>query len=150
MDVDYLYDGGTFFSDDVFDLARALFGNFNLSGISSSTAILLMFVCNSIALSYLAFKTGGTRNSPFAPILFSLPALSIFLHESFSRVLVYLILVIIGLSVCLNAPPTSIWHEPTFTGKRENADTRIVRAYFLSVILCLVLTTFVAFMTRSL
>lgn len=67
-------------TDDLYGIWSPLFQGVGISTFTSSTAILLVYLLNLWAVGYLMFKTGGSRSSPFTSVLFTIPALAIFLR----------------------------------------------------------------------
>ncbi len=67
-------------TDDLYGIWSPLFHGVGISTFTSSTAILLVYLLNLWAVGYLMFKTGGSRSSPFTSVLFTVPALAIFLR----------------------------------------------------------------------
>lgn len=57
--------------------------------VSVTTAMRMMFFADIIAIAILIYQTGGSRTSAFGPVFFIVPALALFLHQSFAQVLVY-------------------------------------------------------------
>ncbi|MES2365127.1 MAG: hypothetical protein V4563_04480 [Pseudomonadota bacterium] len=79
------------FTQDVLLFSRPVFGDLDVPGIGKSTAFLLVFVFDLLGAAILIKVTGGSGESPFSAILFTLPALSIFLREPPSRFFGYTI-----------------------------------------------------------
>lgn len=139
--------GTLIFSIDVLSLARVLFGNTSLGGLQTSTALCVDFILTIIVLGRFIFVTGGITSSPFSPILFTIMPLAIFLREPLSHIIWYLLMVL-GASFFCFSPPN---HEHWIFAKKESQDEGEARnklSYVLSVALCLLLTTFIGWVTR--
>lgn len=101
-----------------------------------TTSILLMFLINIICVTILVSVTGGSRNSPFTPIYFILPALSIFLREGLSRILLYLALVSLLFSINMFVIDCN----------RDEGSKKI--ALWVVSIACFALATYIGYITR--
>lgn len=130
--------GALFFSDEFSKIWRPLFGNANFSGIKWSTAIFIVFIANTAAVSILVDLTGGSMTSPFTPVYFMLPALAIFLREPAVRILIYLAVVIVLFSFNLR----------NFDRNTGRISVMQARAYWIVSIACFVLTTYIGYITR--
>ena len=82
------YQSWSGFLEDISHLGNALTIPDNLSLAS-------VFFVNILILSWFIHQTGGSRNSPFTPILFVIPTLAIFLYEPPKRFLFYAVLIAI-------------------------------------------------------
>ena len=82
------------FSDEFASIWKPLFHSFSsFPTLRAPSAMLIMFTIDIITVAYLVKLTGGSRISPFSPIFFILPALAIFLRESFGRLTFYVLFV---------------------------------------------------------
>lgn len=72
-------------SEDMYSLSRSLFGGLGIGTIEARTALSLVLGLDLLLVAILVYRTGGSRESPFTPVLLALPALAIFLRESPSR-----------------------------------------------------------------
>jgi hypothetical protein len=77
------------FSEDVLFYSKPVFGDIELPGIARTNAFLVVFAFDILGAAFLIFITGGSKDSPFGAVLFTLPVLSIFLRESPGRFLGY-------------------------------------------------------------
>jgi hypothetical protein len=77
------------FSEDVLSTSQPVFKDISLPSLSRDIAFLFVFALDLIGATYLIWITGGSRNSPFASLLFFLPTLAIFLREPPQRFLSY-------------------------------------------------------------
>ncbi|MEK7397732.1 MAG: hypothetical protein AAB116_12445 [Candidatus Poribacteria bacterium] len=126
------------FSDQLSDMWLPLFGNISFSGISWSIALLVMFIADTLLVTYMVYNTGGSEKSPFNAVLFMLPALAIFLRESGLRIVVYLVLV--GISFSFNLY--------IYAFDSEWVDERRKPANLFVSLLTFVLITFIGYVTR--
>jgi hypothetical protein len=126
------------FSEEFTNIWKPLFGSSTFFSIKSSNAVLIMFLTDILWVSILVGGTGGSQKSPFSPIFFILPALAIFLRESFTRIIIYSIMIsfffLIGIVTSLI--------------KDEEPPRRFTGAYAFVSIACFILTTYVAYITR--
>lgn len=130
--------GLLFFSDEFSNVWKPLFGEIYFGGINWSTALLLIFTLDIVWVSVMVGMTGGSTVSAFSPIYFMLPALAIFLRESLSRIIFYLLLVIILFT----------WNF-LFKGRYYDEDRNFPGlAHWIVSIASLVLTTFIGYVTR--
>lgn len=127
------------FSEDLIPVWRPLFGSATFPSVPTSVALLVMFTVDSVCLAVVVFLTGGSRTSAFGPMFFILPALAIFLREPLGRVLWYFGLTASLFSLCLLTP------ESVYRQREGRTD---IVAYWVLAVLCLVLTTFVGYVTR--
>lgn len=101
-----------------------------------STSILLMFLINIICVTILVRTTGGSVNSPFTPIYFILPALSIFLREGLARIMLYCALVSLLFS----------YNMLSADYNRDEANMKF--SLWVVSIACFVLATYIGYITR--
>ena len=140
--------GVLIFSNDIMSRVGGLLGGVNLSGISYAAGVRFMFVADVIAVSVFVRITGGTRSSPFTPILFIIPALAIFLKENFVWVAVYTALTLGGFAggSRYTLEDNRFWDSSDWA----HEERRRQRMAFVAVgSACLVLGTVVGFLTRS-
>lgn len=81
--------GPLILSDAFAETGRPLFQDLVLPSVKSSYALASMFYADLFGVALLIGRTGGSRGSPFATLLFMLPAIAIFLREPFSSVVGY-------------------------------------------------------------
>jgi hypothetical protein len=108
----------------------------------SSVAKFLMFIIDILCVAYLVKLSGGSLSSPFCSVLFLLPGLALFLREPPRFLLIYTILVLLVFT--LNMFPAKYYPE----GYVNNAAMKI--AYWLIAVLCMLLTTYIGYITRPL
>lgn len=132
--------GALVFSKELTPIWQPLFGGAPFPGVSSSVALFLMFTLDSVCVASLVWFTGGSRQSAFGPVFFILPALAIFLREPLVKLFFYVVLVGVLFSFCLLAADSP-------HGRGEGTRTDRV-AYWFVAIACLLLTTFVGYLTR--
>ena len=77
------------FSQDFVLLSRPVFGDLEFPSLAQSDAFLVVFTLNIFGAGLLMNVTGGAKDSPFAAVLFALPALAIFLREPPGRYFTY-------------------------------------------------------------
>lgn len=70
-----------------------LFKNTSFSGIPRNLAMPLVFGIDIVIATKIVYATGGSIYSPFQPIFFLIPTLSVLLYEPSTRVVVYAFLV---------------------------------------------------------
>ena len=121
-------------SDEFSNLWKPLFGSLPFSGIGWSKALLWVVLIDIVWITLMVGMTGGSRISPFTPLYFILPALGIFLRESFSRIALYTGLVAVFFS-------WNLLHE-------EESRFRPTFAYWIVSVLSFLLATLVGLFTR--
>lgn len=129
------------FSNDFTGLWAPLFPGLPLPTLASSDTVLLVVAANIIFVSYLIYLSGGSQASPFSSILFTLPTLSIFLRVPFKGVLFFVILVWITFSttyIVYSKPQEKIDHLKGYFST----------AFYAISVMCLLLTTLIAYVTR--
>ncbi|MFP5262515.1 MAG: hypothetical protein ACLGJB_11475 [Blastocatellia bacterium] len=133
--------GVLIFSGEFSAIWKPLFGKDMLSPtIGSSLALHIMFFSNIFCIFGLVQATGGSYSSSFSPLYFILPALAIFLRESFFWIAIYVVIVACLVTLQLR----EVTYHPS--GLREIEPAR--KAYWFISISCLVLTTVIAYVTR--
>ena len=108
------------FSDGVASNGRPLFRNLSFSIMPYGWAISIVEALDTFGIGFLILGTGGGKESPFTPILFVIPTITLFLHEGFGSavfqagesVLVFTITLVLG-----------PWGE--FFGKRSFAESDV-------------------------
>ena len=127
-------------SDEFVTVWRPLFGSNSFSlGLQTPTAISIMFYVDIIVVAYLVWMTEGSRMSPFSPLFFVLPTLAIFLRQPFRELMLYLLL--IGIFF------TALMFCERLNDSRQ-IESSISRSYWAVSILCFVVTTTLAILTR--
>jgi hypothetical protein len=127
------------FSDDVLFYSRPVFGDIVFPSISRNSAFLIVFSLDILSAAALVLVTGGAKDSPFAAILFALPALAIFLREPPQRFLSYtFVAAVLFLLVQVELEMS----EPI----RNNPNQKIAHSFV--TLACLGLTTMVGYATR--
>lgn len=128
------------FTNDVLLFSKPVFGDLEFPGISKSVAFILVFLFDLVGAATLILVTGGSRDSPFSAILFSLPALAIFLRESPERFLSYaLVAATLFLLVQTNIARSTLGDNPNYKS-----------AFTWVTLLCLMLSTLLGYATRPL
>jgi hypothetical protein len=127
------------FSDQLSEVWLPLFGDISFSGVPWSIALLVMFIADILLVTYMVYNTGGSDNSPFNAVFFMLPALAIFLRESGTRIVVYLVLV--GICFSFNLYKCAIESKSVGFKLRRHA-------YLVVSLLSFVLVTFIGYVTR--
>lgn len=102
-------------------------------------AMTIVFNVDILIVSYLVFKSGGSRNSPFQPVFFLIPTLAIFLREPARWVVFYAGLVAL-LFLILNGDES---HRP----EEKHNTPPFTRSYLAVSIACLVVATLIGIMT---
>jgi hypothetical protein len=67
-------------SDELYSIWSPIFQGVGINTISASKAIALVFGMDLFLVAYLMASSGGSRTSPFVAVLFTIPALAIFLR----------------------------------------------------------------------
>lgn len=124
------------YSEEFSTLWKPVFRSTEPTLLRWSTSIYLMFLINIICVTILVRGTGGSTNSPFTPIYFILPALSIFLREGLARILLYLALVSLLFTINMFV----------FDYNRDEGSKKIA-LWFVSTA-CFVLATYIGYITR--
>jgi hypothetical protein len=124
------------FSDEFSIVWKPLFGGTTLPVIQWSNALFIMFTMNIICVTIIVSRTGGSRYSSFSPIYFILPALAIFLREPIGRIVLYTLFVSILFT----------WNVVRYFESDEVGRDSL--AYWFVAIACLILATFIGYITR--
>ena len=90
------------FTEDFVNLSQPIFGNIYLPSLTKEDSFLTVFLLDIIGAASLMAVSGGAKSSPFSPLLFGLPALSIFLKEPPSRFLIYTALTALLFAILFN------------------------------------------------
>lgn len=69
-----------FMSDAVSNALAPLLNGYSIKNMESQQAIAVTFYIDMLVVSYYLYLTGGTERSPFTSVLFTLPAIAIFLR----------------------------------------------------------------------
>jgi hypothetical protein len=124
------------YSDEFATLWKPVFRSTEPTLLSWKTSITIMFHMDIILVTILVAMTGGSANSPFTPVYFILPALSIFLSESLARIVLYLVFVCIVFTINLFV----------FNYNDDKRGGRFA-LWFVSVA-CFILATYIGYITR--
>jgi hypothetical protein len=126
-------------SEDYVGLSRPAFGDVVFPALVRSDAFLIVFLFDIVGAGFLIWLTGGSRESPFSAVLFSLPALSIFLRETPARFGLYTYLVVVAFLFVSRS---------TAAGKSMQENPRYLLAFQLVTLGCLFLSSLVGYATR--
>lgn len=129
------------FSQDFILLSRPAFGDVEFPALPREEAFLVVFMLNIFGSGLLMGITGGSRDSPFAPVLFVLPALAIFLRESPTRFFLYT-----GIAVLLFL----IFPKPNEAGNAVLENPKRLFAFQVVTLGCLAVSSLVGYATRPL
>lgn len=126
-------------SDAFTSIWGPMYGVAHGSIMTWSTSLFLVFVLDYGLIGALCWQTGSSR-SPFVSLIVSLPALSIFLRESNTRVLTYTVAscVLMGVFVMLLSKASG-----------RDADVRWRFAQVVMTACTLLFTTWIGLITRS-
>ena len=127
------------FSQDFVLLSRPAFGKVEFPAFGRTDAFLIVFLLDIVGAGILVGFTGGSKDSPFSAVLFTLPALSIFLREDPIRFLFYT-----GLAVVLFL----LLRRPGATGRAVLENPRLQLSFQVVTLGCLALSTLVGYATR--
>jgi hypothetical protein len=116
-----------------------LFKNTSFGGVSDEWATLIVFCIDILITTILVANTGGSVDSPFQPIFFLIPTLSLLLYESSIRVVVYGALVSVAFTFLL------VYADPLHESQRKAAK----KAYGFVSIACLALAVLIGLLTRT-
>ena len=130
--------GCLIFSDEYAITWRPLFQDVPFRGIGWTLALKLVFILDIVWVTIVVAGTGGSSNSPFAPIYFMIPVFAIFLREPIRWLVIYLILITLTFSLNLASIPRGL----------DRGGNRRPHAYWFVSIASLVLATFIGFVTR--
>ncbi|MBP7620062.1 MAG: hypothetical protein KA745_03750 [Gemmatimonadales bacterium] len=120
-------------------VAQPMFAGSIMSVGTLASVMPWMFAIDTAWLALLVRMSGGSWQSPFAPLLLLLPTLAIFLRESVARVALYAIVAAFLLTLLLAERLT----------KACPGGHRRTMAYWVVATLSLVLTTFIGLITRA-
>ena len=127
------------FTEGFFLLSRPVLGGLDLPSFTRGDAFLAVFVLDIAGAGFLMATTGGSKESPFAAVLFTLPALSIFLRESPTRFFIYT-----GLSVAL----LLVFQRPRDSARSAVDNPKHMFAFQFVTLGCLALMSVVGYVTR--
>jgi hypothetical protein len=132
-------------ADAIVALWAPVFAGVHVPTVPTATAIEAMFVVDILGIATLVYQTGGSRMSAFSPLLFVLPALALFLQQSFRSVIFLSVLLFFAFWLLMrrNRLPAS------YTTKDVDELAAVERAdgwaFWWITLLTLALTTIVAF-----
>jgi len=128
------------FSQGFFLLSKPILSGLELPALGRTDAFLAVFVLDIAGAGLLMAITGGSKESPFAAVLFTLPALSIFLRESPTRFFIYT-----GLAVVL----LLLFQRPRESGRATVENPKHMLAFQLVTLGCLTLIAVIGYATRA-
>jgi len=105
--------------------------------LSRATAMLLVFLANSLFVSYLVAKTGGVRGSPFLSLLFLQPTLAVLLREPRNHIILYFVSALLLFTILM----------VRLGDEADMSEGRYRFAYWAVSACCLLLTGAVAIIT---
>lgn len=129
------------FSQDFILLSQPAFGDVTFPSFSKDDAFLIVFMLNILGSGLLIGITGGSKESPFSAVLFTLPSLAIFLRETPTRFFLYTILAVILFL---------LFSKKYFSEITAPENPRQLLAFRLITLGCLGLSTLVGYSTRPL
>lgn len=121
-------------SEDLYSIWSPIFLFVGINTISTTAAINSVFLLDLGLVTYLMAKTGGSHTSPFQSVLFTIPALAIFLRLPPSSFILYAVLAAVVYTV-LFAPNFEPDHYKPSAGA-------------FMTIACLALSMFTGYITR--
>ena len=127
------------FSQDFVLLSQPMFGDIRVPAWSRESAFLAVFVLDILGAGLFVAATGGAKDSPFAAVLFTLPALSIFLRETPLR---------LGIYTGLVAMLFLVFSKPYDSRHPVLVNINYILAFRLVTLCCLALTSLVGYVTR--
>jgi len=129
------------FSDDFVHLTKPAFGDIDFPTLPKHYSFPIVFTLDILGAGVLMGITGGSRDSPFSAVLFSLPALSIFLRESPTSFFTYTALTVVMFLFFSLFEHTA---RAILENPKHNAAFQVV------TLGCLALSTLVGYATRPL
>ncbi len=123
-----------FISESMFKIWQPLFQGLSIPTVSTHNSVFYVFIINLILASYLVWRSGGVQNSPFTSVLFTIPALAIFL-----RLQPYVFIICTAYVACI--------YLFTLYGFSDKKSLNAKHANAVVNILCLILTTFTGYIT---
>ena len=90
--------GPCLFINELVVISEPLMSSIAPPGVSSEHALAFVIIVDVVFFTSFIRRTGGSTNSPFVPILLTIPALALFLREPHDRVILYLVLTCLGFS----------------------------------------------------
>jgi hypothetical protein len=129
------------FITDFYPIWSPILGPNEIPTIDRNNAFAVLFFFDIAITWKLISTTGGSKDSPFTPILFLIPALAIFLREPPIRFIIYAIVVYIIYYTASYKKTASInlFHE---------ADDNVASAHRFVNFTCLALSVIIGFITR--
>ena len=127
------------FSQDFIALSKPAFGDVVFPALARDDAFLIVFLLNIVGAALLMGMTGGSKDSPFSAVLFTLPALAIFLREDPARFFIYTGLAVILFLLLRNAGTM---------GRAVLENPKLQLAFQVVTLGCLALSTLVGYATR--
>lgn len=127
-------------SDQLANIWAPLFGGKIGIVIPWTISVMITFIINVLIVSAMVNLTGSSMHSPFTPIYFILPALSIFLREPEEHVILYLLLIIMFFTANMH------FRDNLIGGKFSNGPRNY--SYWIVSIACLLLATGIGYLTR--
>ena|SRR2546425_8614806 len=110
------------------------YANITLPGLNNGVSLTIMFIVFALLVTYIVALTGGSMVSPFTPLFFVLPTLTIFLKVGAPWITSYVITVaLLFLVMILVSPPLD--------AREHKRPIRL--AYAVVTVACLALTTFI-------
>ena len=126
-------------SDQIVVLWQPAFGIQENWGIALSTAITTAFTLDIICIFALVSRTRGSRSSEFTSLYFLIPTLAVFLQEPLSRILFYVVGVMIVFTITMQAKPARQEHV-------EISQSRF--AFWFISVACMAVAVFIGYSTR--
>ena len=127
------------FSQEFVVLSGPAFGDVVFPSIGREKSFLIIFMLDVIGAAFLIALTGGSQLSPFSALLFSLPALAIFLRESPMRFFIYTVMAAIAFYILCG---DQFYRECVEMNRKK---TQAFKAVSLG---CLALSTLIGYITR--
>jgi hypothetical protein len=129
------------FSELISGSWRPLLGLGGNVGFSRAGAMAVMFLGDTLCVTILVGRTGGSSESPFQALYFLLPPLAIFLREPLGRLLLYVSLLSLSFTFFIFRP------EPQTRFVNTNPWFRM--AYWFVAIASFMLATYIGYVTRA-
>jgi len=124
-------------SDQFYAIWRPMSGDVNFSLFGWSHALLAVFLIDILCCAFLVFSTGGSYQSPFAPVYFILPAMGFFLRQSPRRVMALTLFISVVFLMGFG-----------LSGARRDEDSVHQGAYAFVSMSCLILSVLIGYLTR--
>lgn len=129
--------GPLILSSDVTSMGMTVFGDRNVAVFRASSAIGFALVADIIVVTILVGLSGGSRESPFTAALVMVPALAIFLWQSYVAISAYVV------AVSLAVMMTSI------SDGYQARDSKSYWSFNFVNIATLTLATYISYITRK-